>query len=102
MFEKSICFFAKTLDLTGKICYNKRTLQRGVFFDAKNTLQREANLYKILGGAEMGKDKVVLACSECKRRNYNTTKNKKNSPDRLEMNKYCKFCRKHTLHKETK
>ncbi|MFR2180871.1 MAG: 50S ribosomal protein L33, partial [Hominilimicola sp.] len=23
-------------------------------------------------------------------------------PDRLEMNKYCKFCRKHTLHKETK
>ena len=27
---------------------------------------------------------------------------KKNDPDRLEMNKYCKFCRKHTLHKETK
>lgn len=50
----------------------------------------------------MGKDKVVLACTECKRRNYNTTKNKRNSPDRLEMNKYCKFCRKHTLHRETK
>ena len=29
-------------------------------------------------------------------------KNKKNDPDRLEMNKYCKFCKKHTLHKETK
>ena len=28
--------------------------------------------------------------------------NKKNDPDRLEMNKYCRFCRKHTLHKETK
>ena len=55
------------------------------------------------GGAEiMGKDKVVLGCGECKRRNYNTTKNKQNNPDRLEMNKYCKFCRKHTLHKETK
>ncbi|MGN0617561.1 MAG: 50S ribosomal protein L33, partial [Ruminiclostridium sp.] len=26
----------------------------------------------------------------------------KNDPDRIEMNKYCKFCRKHTLHKETK
>ena len=26
----------------------------------------------------------------------------KNDPDRLEMNKYCRFCRKHTLHKETK
>ena len=44
--------------------------------------------------------KVTLACSECKQRNYNTMKNKKNDPDRLEMNKYCKFCRKHTLHKE--
>ena len=46
--------------------------------------------------------KVTLACTECKRRNYVTTKNKKNDPDRLEMKKYCKFCRKHTLHRETK
>lgn len=29
-------------------------------------------------------------------------KNKKNDPDRIEMRKYCKFCKKHTLHKETK
>ena len=43
-----------------------------------------------------------LACTECKQRNYNTMKNKKNSPDRLQMNKYCRFCKKHTLHKETK
>ena len=46
--------------------------------------------------------KVTLACSECKQRNYNTMKNKKNVPDRLEMNKYCRFCKKHTSHKETK
>ena len=46
--------------------------------------------------------KVTLACTECKQRNYNTMKNKKNDPDRLEMNKYCRFCRKHTSHKETK
>ena len=46
--------------------------------------------------------KVTLACSECKQRNYNTMKNKKNDPDRLEMNKYCRFCKKHTSHKETK
>ena len=46
--------------------------------------------------------KFTLACTECKQRNYNTKKNKKNDPDRLEMNKYCKFCKKHTLHKETK
>ncbi len=53
------------------------------------------------GGVTM-RVKITLACSECKQRNYNTMKNKKNDPDRLEMNKYCKFCRKHTLHKETK
>ena len=46
--------------------------------------------------------KITLACTECKQRNYNTKKNKKNDPDRLEMNKYCKFCKKHTVHKETK
>jgi len=46
--------------------------------------------------------KITLACTECKQRNYNTMKNKKNDPDRLEMNKYCRFCKKHTVHKETK
>ena len=35
--------------------------------------------------------KITLACTECKQRNYNKMKNKKNDPDRLEMNKYCKF-----------
>ena len=46
--------------------------------------------------------KVTLACTECGQRNYNTTKNQKNNPDRIEMQKYCKFCKKHTTHKETK
>ena len=45
---------------------------------------------------------VTLACTECKSRNYQTNKNKKNDPDRIEFNKYCKFCKKHPLHKETK
>ena len=56
----------------------------------------------LLGGAEKMRVKITLACTECKQRNYDTKKNKKNDPDRLEMNKYCRFCRKHTLHKETK
>lgn len=55
-----------------------------------------------LGGAEKMRVKITLACSECKQRNYDTKKNKKNNAERLEMNKYCRFCRKHTLHKETK
>ena len=46
--------------------------------------------------------RVVLACTECKQRNYNTTKNKRNDPDRIELKKYCKFCKKETVHKETK
>ncbi|MEE9613565.1 MAG: 50S ribosomal protein L33 [Thermodesulfobacteriota bacterium] len=45
---------------------------------------------------------ITLACTECKRRNYSTTKNKKTTTDRLELRKYCKFCRRHTVHKETK
>ena len=46
--------------------------------------------------------KVTLRCNECKQRNYNTMKNKKNTPDKLELNKYCPFCKKHTVHTEPK
>jgi len=45
---------------------------------------------------------ITLACTECKRRNYSTTKNKRTTPDKLELKKYCRFCQKHTAHKETK
>ncbi|HHT78178.1 MAG TPA: 50S ribosomal protein L33 [Actinobacteria bacterium] len=45
---------------------------------------------------------VILACNDCKRRNYTSVKNKKNDPDRIEIKKYCKWCRKHTVHKETR
>ena len=46
--------------------------------------------------------KVTLECTECKRRNYNTVKNRVNDRDRLELKKYCRFERKHTLHRETR
>ncbi len=48
------------------------------------------------------RDKITLACTECKQRNYDDMKNKKNTPDRIELKKYCRFCKKHTVHKETK
>ena len=48
------------------------------------------------------RDKLTLACGECKQRKYQTYKNKKNDPDRMEIKKYCPFCRKSTVHKETK
>ena len=58
------------------------------------------------GGAERmaagARVKITLRCDECKQRNYNTVKNKKNTSDRLERSKYCPFCRKHTKHVESK
>lgn len=48
------------------------------------------------------RDNIILACTECKQRNYSSEKNKKNNPDRVEFKKYCRFCKKHTVHKETK
>jgi large subunit ribosomal protein L33 len=45
---------------------------------------------------------IALQCSDCKRRNYTTSKNRRNIQEKLEFNKYCPHDRKHTLHKETK
>jgi large subunit ribosomal protein L33 len=45
---------------------------------------------------------VTMACTDCKERNYSTEKNKRNTPDRIELKKYCNSCRKHTPHKEVK
>lgn len=48
------------------------------------------------------RDTITLACSECKRRNYTTTRNKKKQQNKVEIKKFCPFERKHTIHKETK
>lgn len=45
---------------------------------------------------------VTLACTDCKQRNYTTTKNKKTTSNRLELKKYCPTCKHHTVHRETK
>jgi len=45
---------------------------------------------------------VTLECTQCKERNYRTTKNRRNDPDRLELKKFCKRCRTHTVHRETR
>jgi large subunit ribosomal protein L33 len=45
---------------------------------------------------------ITLACTECKRRNYQTLKSKRNTPDRVEFNKYCRWCGSHTPHRETR
>jgi large subunit ribosomal protein L33 len=45
---------------------------------------------------------ITFACTECKESNYTSQKNRRNDPNRLEINKYCPRCRKHTQHKEQK
>jgi large subunit ribosomal protein L33 len=45
---------------------------------------------------------IALQCMECKRKNYTTSKNRRNTQEKLEFKKYCPFDQKHTVHKETK
>ena len=51
---------------------------------------------------------VILECTEQRTANvpgisrYITTKNKKNSPDRIELKKYNPYMKKVTVHKEIK
>ncbi|MFZ0391674.1 MAG: 50S ribosomal protein L33 [Calditrichia bacterium] len=48
------------------------------------------------------RDNIILECTVCKHRNYTKTKNKRLHPQRVEYKKYCRFCDKHTPHKETR
>ena len=52
--------------------------------------------------AKEGRLIITLECNDCKHRNYSATKNKSKHSGRVEYKKYCRFCAKHTLHKETK
>ena len=46
---------------------------------------------------------VVLACPDCKTRNYKTTKSiAAEAAGPLELKKFCRVCKKHTIHRETK
>ncbi len=45
---------------------------------------------------------VTMACSDCRERNYTTSKNRRNDTDRLELKKYCPRCRQHATHRETR
>lgn len=72
----------------------KRMEAKGLFFLALIT--------KMITEVEVVRVRITLACTECKQRNYNMTKDKKTHPERMETKKYCRFCKTHTLHKETK
>ncbi|HEY5611836.1 MAG TPA: 50S ribosomal protein L33 [Thermoanaerobaculia bacterium] len=45
---------------------------------------------------------ITLQCTDCKRKNYSTTKNRKTTTEKIELKKFCRFDRRHTVHKEVK
>ena len=51
----------------------------------------------------MSQDNLIkLQCKTCKRINYWSRKNKRKVERKIELKKFCKWCRKHTAHKEVK
>ena len=65
-------------------------------------ISRRFHLQTTEGFDTMPRELAILACTECKRRNYTTTRNKKTMTERVEKAKFCPFCRKRTGHKEVK
>ena len=45
---------------------------------------------------------VILECTDCKRRNYQTPRETRDQKKKLKLKKYCRWCRKHTVHNERK
>jgi len=72
------------------------------FLCAKITLGHTQKALQFKMEVEVVRVKITLACTECKQRNYNLTKDKRVHTERMETKKYCRFCKAHTLHKETK
>ena len=81
-------------------------------------LENSGNIVKkIIISYLMAKNKgtrilVTLECTECRSAlnqprstgvsRYITQKNRRNTPERLELKKYCSHCNKPTIHKEIK
>ena len=104
---KNLCQLCKNyIDLAARLWYTCPYLWKWGFLFARFSLPARRGRPHLTGRqistgrdpAYMDKEvplqmrvKITLRCSECKQRNYNTVKNKKNDPDRLEMKKYCQF-----------
>lgn len=54
---------------------------------------------------------ITLECTECRQNlekrsqgvsRYLSSKNRRNTSEKLELSKHCSYCNKHTIHKEIK
>src|ERR1700721_1465020 len=68
------------------------------FFFAQSRLSTTTQGFLIMARGDV-RIAVTLACEECKHRNYQTNKSKRNNPDRISLRKYCRWCRRHTSHR---
>jgi large subunit ribosomal protein L33 len=84
----------------GRIVEGRRAAVHGTA--ASGLLVFSSSRLLVFWVSAMARDKIILACGECKNRNYFTTKNKRTHPERVEWKKYCPRCDKHQTHKETK
>ena len=90
---------------SGAVTRRKRINWPGTFPKKKLTLLlKVVTMFKMeeKRSLTMASNKIILACSECGSRNYTIKSNNTARTERLEVKKYCRFCNKHTLHKETK
>ncbi len=95
-----LCFGMPADAPEAALCTEKREASFLPLPESVQLIEAAGKIYN--GRCRIMRVKITLACTECKRRNYVSKKNKKNDPDRIEMMKHCRFCNKHTLHKETK
>ena len=90
-----------------------QTLLKEQLDEVLDTLtEREQKVLRLRFGMNDGRARTLeevgnrqyktLKCSECGEENYREQRNVKNTTERLEMNKYCPRCKKHTVHKEKK
>jgi large subunit ribosomal protein L33 len=54
----------------------------------------------VRGGQQAARTPIALACEDCKARNYKTSRSPDGAP--VELKKFCKHCKRHTVHRETK
>jgi len=70
--------------------------------DFANPNDKDCQEKKMASKGKENRIVTTMACTVCRQRNYTTSKNKKNNPERLELRKFCPTCRVHTAHRETK
>jgi len=90
----------------GERAHGKGKVASSILAPGSKTIAEQSNLcYNTLMAKKGARELVALICSSCKSQNYITERNKVNmdtkGKGKLQINKFCKRCKKYTSHKET-